>query len=124
MLTILNDSVGRHDFLLAPCSQETFDELYDCDQSGHPSCLGNLASALAAFDIPKNNIPTAFNIFMNVQVRPDGKVEIGAPSSRASDRIEMRAEQDLVIGLTACSAEKTNNYRLKPIDFEVLAGIR
>jgi uncharacterized protein YcgI (DUF1989 family) len=31
----------------------------------------------------------------------------------------LRAEIDLVIGLTACSAEMSNNYRLKPIDFEL-----
>jgi uncharacterized protein YcgI (DUF1989 family) len=27
---------------------------------------------------------------------------------------------DLVVGLTACSAELSNNHRLKPIDFEIL----
>jgi hypothetical protein len=27
---------------------------------------------------------------------------------------------DLVVGLTACSAEMSNNGTLKPIDFEVL----
>jgi uncharacterized protein YcgI (DUF1989 family) len=124
MLTILDDTVGRHDFLLAPCSQETFDRLYDGEQSEHPNCLGNLATALAAFDIPLHSIPTAFNVFMNVSVQPNGTVEIGAPRSRPSDRIEMRAEHDLVIGLTACSAEKTNNYRLKPIDFEILPAAR
>jgi uncharacterized protein YcgI (DUF1989 family) len=26
---------------------------------------------------------------------------------------------DLVVGLTACSAEKSNNHSLKPIDLEV-----
>jgi uncharacterized protein YcgI (DUF1989 family) len=31
----------------------------------------------------------------------------------------MRAEMDLVVGLTACSAEMSNNYRFKPIDYEI-----
>jgi uncharacterized protein YcgI (DUF1989 family) len=29
---------------------------------------------------------------------------------------------DLVVGLTACSAEMSNNYRFKPIDFELGAA--
>jgi uncharacterized protein YcgI (DUF1989 family) len=124
MLTIVHDTVGRHDFLLAPCSQETFDQLYEGDQRGHPNCLGNLASALASFDITVHAIPNAFNVFMNVSVRADGLVVIDPPTSRPSDRIELRAEQDLVIGLTACSAEKTNNNRLKPIDYEIISASR
>jgi uncharacterized protein len=28
---------------------------------------------------------------------------------------------DLVVGLTACSAEQSNNYAFKPIEFEILA---
>jgi uncharacterized protein YcgI (DUF1989 family) len=26
---------------------------------------------------------------------------------------------DLIVGLTACSAEMSNNYRFKPIEFEI-----
>ena len=38
---------------------------------------------------------------------------------RAGDYIELRAMMDLIVGLTACSAEMSNNYCLKPIDYEV-----
>jgi uncharacterized protein YcgI (DUF1989 family) len=124
MLSIVRDTVGRHDFLLAPCSQETFDLLYEGDHSDHPNCLANLAGALAAFDIRLNDIPNAFNVFMNVEVSPHGMIEVCPPRSRPADHIELRAEQDLIIGLTACSAEKSNNYRFKPIDFVVLTERR
>lgn len=56
---------------------------------------------------------------MNVEVDPDGALTIRPPRSKAGDYLELRAEIDLVIGLTACSAEMSNNYRLKPIDFEL-----
>ena len=42
MWTIVDDSVGRHDFLLTPCSAETFTILYK-STGHHPSCLENLA---------------------------------------------------------------------------------
>jgi uncharacterized protein YcgI (DUF1989 family) len=120
MLTILEDDVGRHDFLFTPCSSDTFRILYGHD-GPHPSCLDNLASGLARFGIGPDLVPTTFNIFMNVDVCPDGRVQIKPPRSRAGDSILFRAERDLVIGLTACSAELSNNHSFKPIDYEIQA---
>src|SRR5436190_17539831 len=67
MFTIVADDVGRHDFLLTPCSPETFRILYK-HQGAHPSCFVNLCGGLAAFGIEPDEIPTTFNIFMNVEV--------------------------------------------------------
>ena len=119
MLTIETDTVGRHDFLLTPCSPETFSMIYG-HQGHHPSCFENLWRNLAEFDIAPDTIPTTFNVFMNVDVGPDGGLKIKPPRSRAGDQVVLRAEIDLVVGLTACSAEMSNNYRFKPIDYEVL----
>jgi uncharacterized protein YcgI (DUF1989 family) len=118
MLTIVEDRVGRHDFLLTPCSADTFRILYS-HQGFHPSCFGNLAEHLAAFGIEPHQIPTTFNIFMNVAVAANGELTIGPPKSRAGDFIELRAEMDLIVGVTACSAEKSNNHTFKPIDIEI-----
>ena len=118
MLTILEDDVGRHDFLLTPCSPETFQIIYKNTQY-HPSCFENLATNLARFGISPDAIPTTLNIFMNVEVGADGTLKILPPRSKAGDSIVLRAEMDLIVGLTACSAEMSNNYRFKPIGFEV-----
>ena len=67
MLTIVADTVGRHDFLYTPCSRETFTLIYN-HQGPHPSCFDNLSRGLAAFGIEPDGIPTTFNIFMNVDV--------------------------------------------------------
>ena len=83
LLTIISDDVGRHDFLLTPCSQQTFDKLYDWEVH-HPSCFENLANGLREFGIQPDQIPTTFNIFMNVLIRPDGELSIEAPLSRAT----------------------------------------
>jgi len=110
--------VGRHDFLLTPCSPETFQIIYKNTQY-HPSCFENLATNLARFGISPDVIPTTLNIFMNVEVDAEGTLKILPPRSRAGDSIILRAEMDLVVGLTACSAEMSNNYRFKPIGFEI-----
>lgn len=118
MFTIVDDRVGKHDFLLTPCSPETFKIIYN-HQGHHPSCFENLARNLAPLGIAPNTIPTTFNIFMNVNILPGGELRIDPPSSRAGDFIDLRAEMDLIVGVTACSAEMSNNYSFKPIDVEI-----
>ena len=118
MFTILRDRVGRHDFLLTPCSQEMFERLYGC-KGHHPSCFENLATHLAPFGVRPSQIQTTFNIFMEVTVDEVGVVTVGIPSSKAGDWIELRAEMDLLCGLTACSAEGSNNGCFKPIDYMI-----
>jgi len=118
MFTIVEDDVGRHDFLLTPCSPETFELIYKNTQY-HPSCFENLATNLAQFGIEPDAIPTTFNIFMNVAISSTGELSILPPPSKAGDSIVLRAEMDLIVGLTACSAEMSNNYRFKPIGYEI-----
>lgn len=121
MLHILEDTCGTHDFLLTPCSPEMYTLLYDLPEDhDHPSCLMNLAEALGPLGMGRDRVPTTFNIFMNVPVRADGGIAVEPPTSRPGDHITFRAEMDLVVGLTACAAEGTNNGRLKPIDYELL----
>src|SRR2546430_15658166 len=67
MFTIVADDVGRHDFLLTPCSRETFQIIYKRDEE-HPSCFENLSRSFARFGITPDSIPTTFNIFMNVEI--------------------------------------------------------
>ena len=119
MFTIVEDDVGRHDFLLTPCSPETFQIIYK-NRKAHPSCFNNLATQLAPFGIPPDSIPTTFNIFMNVEVDSNGTLSILPPRSKAGQSIVLRAEMDLIAGLTACSAEMSNNYRFKPIGYEII----
>ncbi len=65
MWKIVQDTVGRHDFLLTPCSPETFEIIYNF-KGHHPSCFANLARALSSFVIAPDAIPTTLNVFMNV----------------------------------------------------------
>jgi uncharacterized protein len=119
MFTILEDRVGKHDFLLTPCSPETFDILYEDHEGYHPSCFENLTKNLGPFGIGKDDIPTTFNVFMNVDVLQSGELRIGPPLSKAGEFVDLRAEMDLIVGVTACAAEKSNNHSLKPIDLVV-----
>ena len=123
-LTIVHDEVGRHDFTLTPCSAEMFRKLYN-ERHPHRGCQGNLEAAMARFGIGRDRIPIAFNIFMNVDVNPiSGEISVLPPLSRGGDRIIFRAETDLIIGLTACSAGQSNNFRYKPIEYKITKDVR
>ncbi len=119
MLEIVEDTVGRHDFLLTPCSADTFRIIYGHEHP-HRGCHGNLVAALEPWGIGPDRIPIAFNIFMHVDVNgTTGELKVLPPKSKAGDRIVLRAEMDLVVGLTACSAEQSNNYAFKPIYYRI-----
>ena len=118
MLAIEADSVGRHDFLLTPCSEATFRHFYP-EHPVHRGCFGNLAEALAPYGIEPDAIPTAFNLFMNVPVAGDGTLRVDPPVSKAGDSIALRAKMDCVIGLTACSAYASNGGTFKPIHYRI-----
>lgn len=119
MLEIVEDTVGRHDFLLAPCSAEMFRITYKHEHP-HRGCFGNLAEALHPYGIAPDNIPTCFNIFMFVDVdQQTGKLRVLPPKSKAGDHVILQARMDLIVGMTACSAGMSNNFSFKPIGYSI-----
>jgi len=118
MVQIVEDTNGRNDFLLAPCDRKTFAHFYGIT-SYHPSCFENLCVHLKEQGVKPDNIPSAFNIFMNVQFDDKGKIQVLTPTSKAGDYILFKAEMDLIVALTACSAKDSNGGTFKPIGFEI-----
>lgn len=119
MWTIQEDQVGRHDFTLTPCSAEMFRKLYD-EADPHQGCFGNLAEAVDRYSIGPDQVPIAFNIFMYVHVDGEtGEIEVRPPKSKAGQFTRFRAEMDMIVALTACSAGQSNNFIYKPIDFYI-----
>ena len=118
MFEMTEDTVRRHDFLLTPCSSDTFRIIYG-HENPHRGCAGNLADALKHYNIGADEIPVCFNIFMHVAVDGHtGKIEVLPPKSKAGDFVVLEAKMDLVVGMTACSAEMSNNYAFKPIGYQ------
>lgn len=120
MFTMVEDTVGKHDFLLTPCSAEMFTIIYG-HKEPHKGCFGNLRDALKPFGILPDQIPTCFNIFMNVPVdATTGKVSVLPPLSKAGDYVVLQAQMDLIVGMTSCSAGLSNNFTYKPIGYTIV----
>jgi uncharacterized protein YcgI (DUF1989 family) len=119
MFDMIEDTVGKHDFLLTPCSAEMFTIIYG-HTNPHKGCFGNLRDALKDYDILPDQIPTCFNIFMNVPVDSNtGKVSVLPPLSKAGDYVVLQARMDLIVGMTSCSAGLSNNFAYKPIGYSI-----
>lgn len=122
MLTIVSDAAGRHDFLYASCSLEMYRLQYG-ETGDRPNCADNLRRAFRGLGIEPDPLPTSFNFFMNVEVGTDGRLSIAPPRSRAGDALDLRAEMDLAVALTACPASSCNGGAPpRLLAYEILPG--
>lgn len=118
MMTIVADEVGKHDFLYSTCSVEMFNIQYGIE-GYHPNCTDNITNALKTLGIDSGPLPVPFNIFQNVSIE-NGNLIIHKPASRKGDAIVLKAEMDLAIALSACSASVCSGGECTSIAFEVL----
>jgi uncharacterized protein YcgI (DUF1989 family) len=120
MWTIVKDDVGRHDFLYASCSLEMYRKQYGVT-GHHANCYDNLCHGLRQLGLEPEPLPTSFNFFMAVNVSPDGRLSFEPPRSRAGDSMELRAEMDLAVAISACPAATCNGGAPpRPLACEVL----
>jgi uncharacterized protein YcgI (DUF1989 family) len=66
-------------------------------------------------------IPHPFNIFMDSFVKEDGTLVIRVPSSKAGDRVIMRAEMDIIAAASSCPMDlnETGARGVSPIELFV-----
>jgi hypothetical protein len=88
----------------------------------HPNCRDNLLEALARVSCAPEHLPVPLNVFMNVSIDKDGKVRVEAPLSRKGDYVVLLGLMDLIVGVSACSADLSlcNTFACTPFGVEVL----
>ena len=103
MLRVLSDDVGEHDLLHPCCRPEMYDFFYH-NGKGHRNCLDNLNACLGEH----RAIIQPVNLFMHTRVNPDGSITVLPPRSRPGDRIVLRAEADMRLGIAACAVAESS----------------
>jgi uncharacterized protein YcgI (DUF1989 family) len=121
MFMVVRDEVGMHDILYPACSLHMYRHQYGIFKE-HPSCRANLACALAGYGITVDEIPNPFNIFMHTVISQHGRISVKEPLSKPGDFIELRADMELIVAISACSVveSKCNGYRCTSIEIERL----
>lgn len=114
LLTLVEDTVGRHDTLLPACNRETYELLGFPD---HPNCTDNFNRELAAFGHAPRRFFEVVNWFYNTKVGTDGRsMEAEPPLSGPGDYVLLRAERDLVLACSACPDDITPTNGFNPTD--------
>jgi uncharacterized protein YcgI (DUF1989 family) len=106
MFEIIEDDVNEHDLLHPCCRPEMYDYFYK-NGRGHRNCLDNINENLANLNMPKQNIIHPFNIFMHTVIKPDGKISVEEPLSKAGDKIKLQAKMDVIAIIAACSVSES-----------------
>jgi len=115
LLTIVEDTCGRHDTIGGCCSAESNELRYGVKDT--PSCRANFLRALASFGLGKKDVVANLNFFMNVPVEADGSMAIVDGLSKPGDYVDLRAEMDVLAVISNCPQTRNpcNGFKPTPI---------
>ncbi|WP_101296177.1 DUF1989 domain-containing protein [Halegenticoccus soli] len=124
LLTITDDDCGVHDILFGPCTEWMLTDRPTGEgrQDEPGGCRENLALALEAYglDVP---VPDTFNVFQQSTVTDQVYFDVRESPADAGDAVRLRAERDVVVAVSACSAKGVaSGTTLTPIDVQVPAN--
>ena len=122
ILTLEEDATpGIHDMLIAACDPPRYVPL---GVTGwHASCEENLQNAFRAIGLePPRWAPQPINLFMNTPARQSGEIEWLPAETGAGDYVQLRAELDIVLAVSACPQDilPINRRDPTPIVIELL----
>jgi len=126
LLTITEDTCGRHDTLGGACSAESNTVRYALDKRHMHSCRDNFLLALAHHDrgLGKRDLPSNINFFMNVPVTPEGGLQFADGISAAGRYVQLRAHMDVLVLISNCPQlnNPCNAYNPTPIQILIRAA--
>jgi urea carboxylase-associated protein 1 len=126
MLTIVEDTCGRHDTLGGACSAESNTVRYALEKRYMHSCRDNFLLALARHEaaLSKRDLPSNINFFMNVPVTGAGGLEFADGISAPGRYVQLRAEMDVLVLISNCPQlnNPCNAYNPTPVQILIWAA--
>nr|WP_314575050.1 urea amidolyase associated protein UAAP2 [uncultured Pseudomonas sp.] len=122
MLTIVEDTCGRHDTLGGACAQESNTVRYALEKRHMHSCRDNyLRACVHDGRLGKRDISPNINFFMNVPVTAEGGLTFEDGISGAGKYVELRAEMDVIVLISNCPQlnNPCNGYNPTPAELLV-----
>lgn len=120
LMTVVEDTVGRHDTVYGCCSNPNNLLRYGVETS--ESCYSNFERALAEHGLGKDAIVPNVNWFMSVPVLADGSAGVAQAALKPNSHVSLRAERDVLAVLSNCPQmhNPCNGYNPSPIKVTVL----
>lgn len=119
MFMVVEDPVGIHFCLTGTRCTKLLYEARDGIKD-HANCQDNLAAAIRPFGLGPDDVHDVFNIFMNADLDEHGYT-VKAPTANKGDYIDLQAEMDCLVAISACPADvkPTNDYVPKPLGIQI-----
>ena len=121
LLRVTADTLGRHDTIYGCCSEANNRLGYGV--AGTHSCYANFESELAKHGLDRGAIVANVNFFMQVPVEADGSLGVAADVSPPGSHVDLLAESDTLVVLSACPQmlNPCNGYDPTPVRLIVTA---
>ena len=118
MFTIIDDKVGVH-YLGGRCTARHYEIWYN--SKDHPNRQDILAKSIEPYGLTPYDVHGAYSVFMNVEITKEGEPIVKTPLSEKGDYIDMVAEMDCLVAISACPADKSpcNDYKPKPLKIKI-----
>ena len=115
LMTVIEDTVGRHDTVYGCCSNPNNFLRYGVHTT--ESCYSNFEAILKRFDLGRSAIVPNVNWFMSVPVLADGSAGVAAAALKPGSHVALRAERDVLAVLSNCPQmhNPCNGYNPTPI---------
>jgi uncharacterized protein len=123
MLTVVADTVGRHDTLGGACATESNTVRYALEKKTMHACRDSYLLALAEneqYGLDKRDIAHNINFFMNVPVTPEGGLTFADGVSGPGKYVELRAEMNVIVLISNCPQLNNPCNAYNPTPIEVL----
>jgi urea carboxylase-associated protein 1 len=126
LVTIVEDTCGRHDTLGGACSQESNVVRYGEHTRYMHACRNTfLAQALSwGRSLDKRDLSHNVNFFMNVPLTPDGGLEFADGISAPGKYLDLRADRDTLVLISNCPQlnNPCNGYDPTPVRLLIWPG--
>jgi len=102
LMTIVADTVGRHDTLGGACSQESNVVRYGEHTRHQHACRQTFLAQALGRGLEKRDLTHNVNFFMNVPVTPEGALTFEDGLSAPGKYVELRADRDVIVLISNC----------------------
>jgi len=119
LLTVIEDTVGRHDTIYGCCSNPNNKLRYDVETT--ESCYTNFTQELQKHGMDVTSIVPNVNWFMSVPVLGDGSAGVAEAILKPGSFVKLRAECNVLAVLSNCPQmhNPCNGYDPTPIEVRI-----
>jgi len=118
MMTFVEDTVGVNDIICGSCSHVLDVLRYGEEKAAPKGCMDLFEESIRPWGLERKDVPMCLNIFLDYPVEEGGHVAIDKDApSKPGDHVDLRAEMDLLVSITACPQENNpcNGFNPTPI---------